>query len=90
MVYLMKHGAGIHVRDRNNNTPLMCAINADQRATIQALRACGAHLQVKLIATKRSGLCHNAYLENIPFLISDGFDRTGRKIMLVCQNGVKD
>ena len=82
--YLMRHGAGIHVRDRNNNTPLMCAINADQRATIQALRACGAHLQVKLIANKRNGLYSTAYLKLISFLISDGFDRTGRKIMLVC------
>ena len=54
MVYLMKHGAGIHVRDRNNNTPLMCAINADQRATIQALRACGAHLQVKFVCYKKN------------------------------------
>ena len=31
----MRNGAGIHVRDRNNDTPLMCAINADQRATIK-------------------------------------------------------
>ena len=35
--YLMRNGAGIHVRDRNNDTPLMCAINADQRATIKGL-----------------------------------------------------
>ena len=42
----MRNGAGIHVRDRNNETPLMCAINADQRTTIMALRACGAHLQM--------------------------------------------
>ena len=33
--YLMRNGAGIHVRDRNNDTPLMCAINADQRAIIK-------------------------------------------------------
>jgi ankyrin repeat protein len=44
--YLMRHGAGIHVRDRNNETPLMCAINGGQKDTIRALRACGAHLQM--------------------------------------------
>lgn len=61
--YLMRHGAGIHVRDRNNDTPLMCAINAEQKDTIRALRACGAHLQLsplelgeKLCSLARLGL----------------------------------
>lgn len=43
----MRNGAGVHVKDRKNNeTPLMCAINAEQKETIRALRACGAHLQM--------------------------------------------
>ncbi len=44
--YLLRHGAGVHVRDRSNETPLMCAINERQRDTIRTLRACGAHLQL--------------------------------------------
>ena len=26
--FLMKQGAGIHMRDRNNDTPLLCAIKS--------------------------------------------------------------
>ena len=44
--YLMRSGAGVHVRDRNNHTPLICAIEAEQKDTIRALRLCGAHLQM--------------------------------------------
>ena len=60
--YLLKKGAGIHVRDRNNDTPLMCAIKARQRDSIRVLRMCGAHLQLggmdlgeKLCALARVG-----------------------------------
>ena len=44
--YLMRNGAGVHVKDRNNDSPLMCAINGEQKETIRSLRACGAHLQM--------------------------------------------
>ena len=42
----MRNGAGVHVKDRNNDSPLMCAINGEQKETIRALRTCGAHLQM--------------------------------------------
>lgn len=45
----MRSGAGVHVRDRNNDTPLMCAIQGEQKETIRALRTCGAHLQMSQI-----------------------------------------
>jgi len=43
--YLMKAGASIHCRDRNNDTPLLCAIKACHRDVVRSLVACGAHLQ---------------------------------------------
>ena len=27
----MRNGAGVHVKDRNNDSPLMCAINGKQK-----------------------------------------------------------
>jgi lysophospholipase len=44
--YLMKNGAGVHVRDRNNDTPLMNAIEFGHEKVIDALVECGAHIQV--------------------------------------------
>ena len=43
--YLMRQGAGIHMRDRNNDTPLLCAIKAGHRDVVRSLVSCGAHLQ---------------------------------------------
>ena len=42
----MKSGASVHARDRNHDTPLLCAINAGHRDVIRSLVACGAHLQM--------------------------------------------
>ena len=44
--YLMKSGASVHARDRNHDTPLLCAIKACHRDVIRSLVACGAHLGV--------------------------------------------
>ena len=44
--YLMKSGASVHARDRNHDTPLLCAIKACHRDVIRSLVACGAHLQI--------------------------------------------
>lgn len=41
----MRQGAGIHMRDRNNDTPLLCAIKAGHRDVVRSLVSCGAHLQ---------------------------------------------
>ena len=46
-IFLFQNGAGVHVRDRNNDTPLMCAIEFGHEEVIEALIECGAHLQVK-------------------------------------------
>ena len=61
--YLMRNGAGVHVKDVNNESPLMCAINTEQEEIVQALKACGAHLQLsplelgeKLTSFARLGL----------------------------------
>ena len=61
--YLMRHGAGVHVKDVNNESPLMCAINSEQEEIVRALKACGAHLQMsplelgeKLTSCARFGL----------------------------------
>lgn len=43
--YIMKAGASIHMRDRNNDTPLLCAIKSCHRDVVRSLVACGAHLQ---------------------------------------------
>ncbi len=61
--YLMRQGAGVHVKDRNNNTPLMCAIDGEQNDTIRALRACGAHLQLGPLELAEK-LCAYARLGN--------------------------
>ena len=42
--YLMKSGAGVHLKDRNNDTPLLCAIKGCHRDVVRSLIACGAHL----------------------------------------------
>ena len=34
------------MRDRSNNTPLMCAIEFGHKEVIEALVECGAHIQV--------------------------------------------
>ena len=47
--YLMRHGAGVHVKDVNNESPLMCAINAEQEEIVRALKACGAHLHLSAL-----------------------------------------
>ena len=39
--YLMKSGASVHARDRNHDTPLLCAIKACHRDVIRSLVACG-------------------------------------------------
>ena len=44
--YLLKSGASVHARDRNNDTPLLCAIKSCQRDVVRSLIACGAHLQL--------------------------------------------
>ena len=44
--YLMRNGAGVHVKDNRNQTPLLEAINSEQPDTIRALLSCGAHLQL--------------------------------------------
>ena len=33
------------MRDRNNDTPLLCAIKAGHRDVVRSLVSCGAHLQ---------------------------------------------
>ena len=37
----MKSGASVHARDRNHDTPLLCAIKACHRDVIRSLVACG-------------------------------------------------
>ena len=48
------------MRDRNNDTPLMCAIEFGHDEVIKALIECGAHIQVtwdlSLILTFKLGL----------------------------------
>ena len=46
MEYLLKSGASVHARDRNNDTPLLCAIKSCQRDVVRSLVACGAHLHL--------------------------------------------
>ena len=51
--FWLQNGAGVHVRDRNNDTPLMCAIEFGHTDVILALVECGAHIQVTKMDIKR-------------------------------------
>ncbi|XP_039281443.1 LOW QUALITY PROTEIN: L-asparaginase [Nilaparvata lugens] len=42
--YLLVNGASIHMRDRNEITPLLDAINGEHEEVIKVLKQCGAHL----------------------------------------------
>lgn len=44
--YLLKNGASVHSRDRNNDSPLRCAIDAEHEDVIKCLVDCGAHLLI--------------------------------------------
>ena len=43
--YLMRCGAGVHVKDRNGHSPLRCAADAGHADVVKLLVDCGAHLQ---------------------------------------------
>ena len=62
------------MRDRNNDTPLMCAIEFGHTDVILALVECGAHIQVTKIDIKRNVLIiknkilsvNNIYVRVVP------------------------
>ena len=43
----MHQGCSVHARDRNNQSPLVCAIEAGHEEVIKVLVECGAHLTAK-------------------------------------------
>ena len=42
----MGRGASVHVRDVNNETPLLSAVRAGHMAVVRTLAQCGAHLDL--------------------------------------------
>jgi ankyrin repeat protein len=59
----LQNGAGVHVRDRNNDTPLMCAVEFGHEDVVKALVECGAHIQVTVRSSLR--LCKVTALDPI-------------------------
>ena len=44
--WLLGRGASVHVRDVNNETPLLSAVRAGHMAVVRTLAQCGAHLDL--------------------------------------------
>ena len=44
--YLLERGALVHKKDRNNDTPLMCAINSGSVEVVRLLTSVGAHISL--------------------------------------------
>ena len=84
--YLMRNGAGVHVKDVNNESPLMCAINAEQEEIVKALKACGAHLQLsplelgeKLSSFARLGTVFENYSKILILASEASYVKFGKK-----------
>ncbi|UYV78271.1 hypothetical protein LAZ67_16000740 [Cordylochernes scorpioides] len=62
--YLLHHGASVHIRDREQRTPLMVAVECDQHDNIRLLVRTGASLNVPKV-TVGNMLCQAARNGNI-------------------------
>jgi len=62
--YLLNNGASVHIKDRDQNTPLMSAIMGDHFEIIDLFVQCGAHLTASSI-TIGEMLCNAAARGNV-------------------------